>query len=124
MLKYLWLTLLALTGTVALVAQEGHPMSGTWHGEWKQASGQTGRIVLFLKWDGKEISGILNPGPNSSPIKTATFSGWNVHIEADTKDNQHVVADGKMDQVGSYHRIVSGTWKQGAAQGNFKITRD
>ena len=46
MLKYLWLTLLALTGTVALVAQEGHPMSGTWHGEWKQASGQTGRIVL------------------------------------------------------------------------------
>jgi hypothetical protein len=57
-------------------------------------------------------------------LKSATFQGWNVHVEADTKDKVHVTMDGKMDQVGSYHRIISGTWTQGPAKGDFKLTRD
>src|SRR5271169_4834049 len=105
--------LAALSLGILASAQEGHPLAGTWHGEWHPAPGQTTRIVLYMKWDSKNIVGIINPGPNAMNLKSATFQGWNVHVEADTKDNVHVVADGKMDQVGSYHRIIAGTWMQG-----------
>jgi hypothetical protein len=51
-----------------------------------------------------------------------------VRIEGDTKEQSgapvHFVAEGKLDDIGSYHRTLSGTWMQGAAKGNFKITRD
>jgi hypothetical protein len=116
--------LAGLCVAISAWAQEGHPLVGTWHGEWHPASWQTTRIVMFMKWDGKDITGIINPGPNVMPIKVATFQGWNVHLEADTKDKVHVTADGKMDQVGSYHRTIAGTWTQGPAKGDFKLTRD
>jgi hypothetical protein len=116
--------LAGLCVAISAWAQEGHPLVGTWHGEWHPAPGQTTRIVMFMKWDGKDITGIINPGPNAMPIKVATFQGWNVHLEADTKDKVHVTADGKMDQVGSYHRTIAGTWTQGPAKGDFKLTRD
>src|SRR5579871_804750 len=118
------LLLAALALALPALPQEGHPLSGTWHGEWHPAGGQTTRIVMFMKWDGKDITGIINPGPNSMPLKSATFQGWMVHVEADTKDKVHVTMDGKMGQVGSYHRTISGTWTQGPAKGDFKLTRD
>jgi hypothetical protein len=111
-------------------AQEGHPLSGTWHGEWSPSAAQKNRIVMFLKWDTKNIVGTLNPGPRSAPLKVVTLDPekWMVHFEADTKDQSgapvHVVADGKLDDIGSYNRTITGTWTQGAAKGNFKITRD
>ncbi len=79
---------------------------------------------MYLKWDGKNVVGMINPGPNAMPLKVGNFQGWQVHLEADTKDNVHVVADGKMDDVGKYHRSISGTWSQGSSKGDFKLTRD
>ena len=108
----------------AAFAQEGHPLAGSWHGEWHPAGGQATKLVVFMRWDGKNVAGMINPGPNAAPLKTANFQGWNVHLEADTKDNAHVVADGKMDKVGSYHRTITGTWSQGSAKGDFTLTRD
>ena len=53
---------------------------------------------------------------------------WSVRIAADLKDSSgkpvHVVADGKLEDLGSYHRTISGTWRQGTATGNFKLTRE
>ena len=46
-------------------AQEGHPLTGTWHGEWT-ASGQKSSIVMALKWDTKNMVGTINPGPRSA----------------------------------------------------------
>ena len=116
--------------TVVAFAQEGHPLSGTWHGEWSPAAGQKSRIVMALKWDTKNVVGTLNPGPRSAPFKEVTLDPekWMVHFEADTKDQAgnpvHVVADGKLENIGSYNRTITGTWTQGAAKGDFKITRD
>jgi hypothetical protein len=116
--------------TVLAFAQEGHPLSGTWHGEWSPSPGQKARIVMALKWDTKNVVGTLNPGPRSAPFKEVTLDPdkWMVHFEADTKDqagNQvQVVADGKLENIGSYNRTITGTWTQGAAKGDFKITRD
>jgi hypothetical protein len=35
-----------------------------------------------------------------------------------------MVFDGKLDNVGSYNRTISGTWTSGAQKGDFKLTRD
>jgi hypothetical protein len=115
--------------TMIAFAQEGHPLTGSWHGEWSPSAGQKSRIVMALKWDTKVVTGTLNPGPRSGPVKvTLDPEKWMVHFEADAKDQAgnpvHIVADGKMDNIGSYNRTITGTWTQGAAKGDFKITRD
>lgn len=115
---------------VAAFAQEGHPLSGTWHGEWTSAAGQKTRIVMALKWDTKNVVGTLNPGPRSARFREVTLDPdkWMVHFEADIKDRAgnpvHVVADGKLDNIGSYNRTITGTWVQGDEKGEFKIARD
>jgi hypothetical protein len=116
--------------TIGAFAQEGHPLTGTWHGDWSPSAGQKNRIVMALKWDTKNVTGTLNPGPRSAPLKVVTLDPekWMVHFEADAKDQAgspvHVVADGKLENIGSYNRTITGTWTQGAAKGDFKITRD
>jgi hypothetical protein len=116
--------------SVLAFAQEGHPMTGTWYGDWGPAATQRNELTVVMAWDGKNITGTINPGPDSIPIKIASLDSakWMFHLEADTKDKSgaavHIVADGKLDDIGSYHRTLSGTWTQGTAKGNFKITRD
>ena len=116
--------------TIAALAQEGHPLTGTWHGTWTAPPGQNNRIVMALKWDTKNVVGTLNPGPRSGAFKQVTLDPdkWTVHFEADAKDSKgnpvHVIADGKLDNIGSYNRTISGTWMQGNDKGEFKITRD
>jgi hypothetical protein len=128
--KYLAVACAMAGLTVAAFAQEGHPLTGTWHGDWSPAAGQKSRIVMALKWDTKNVVGTLNPGPRSAPLKVVTLDPdkWMVHFEADAKDQSgnpvHVVADGKLDNIGSYNRSITGTWTQGTAKGDFKITRD
>jgi hypothetical protein len=34
------------------------------------------------------------------------------------------VADGKIGDLGSYNRTITGTWTQGTAKGEFKVKRD
>src|SRR5947207_2565014 len=126
-----WLRVLAYFGlATAALAQEGHPLSGTWHGDWGPAPAQRNHLVLFMKWDTRNVVGTINPGRRAIALKSVTLDGsnWTVHIEADTKDETgnpvHIVADGKMDNIGSYNRSITGTWTQGNVKGDFKITRD
>jgi hypothetical protein len=35
-----------------------------------------------------------------------------------------VVADGKLENIGSYNRTITGTWMQGNTKGTFKLKRD
>src|ERR1700744_3139703 len=110
--------------------QEGHPLSGSWHGDWTAADGKKTPVFIFMKWDSKNIVGSINPGAKAAPFKVATLdpSNWTVHIEADGKDAGgapvHIVLDGKLENIGSYHRTIAGTWMQGSTKGDFKITRD
>jgi len=122
-----WLGLFALpVVAVAIWAQEGHPLTGSWHGEWHPAAGQRIPVLVYMKWNSKTIEGAINPGPNAAPLKVATLdaSNWTVHLEADTKDQKHIVVDGKLDNIGSYNRTITGTWTEGAMKGDFKLTRD
>jgi hypothetical protein len=58
--------------TFALVAQEGHPLTGTWHGDYGTSAAQRTQMVFLMHWDSKKVEGKINPGANSIPLKTAT----------------------------------------------------
>ena|SRR5581483_7332818 len=112
------------------LAQEGHPLTGTWAGDWGPNTSQRNHLTLVMSWDGKNVSGVLNPGDNAVQIRNIFLdvTNWTVRIEADGKDASgkavHISAEGKLDDIGSYHRKLSGTWTQGTTKGDFKLTRD
>jgi hypothetical protein len=118
--------------TACALAQEGHPLVGSWHGTWGPGPNAKDRsdVTVIMFWDGKTITGMLNPGPDAGKLQNASLdpNGWLVHFEGDVKDRSgakvHVVADGKIENVTNLHRFIAGTWTQGATKGDFKITRD
>ena len=112
------------------IAQQGHPLTGTWAGDWGPTSTQRTQITLVMNWDGKNVTGLINPGPESLPIASVFVdpTTWTVRIEADAKDKAgkaaHISAEGRLDDLGSYHRTLQGSWTQGATKGDFKLTRN
>ncbi len=47
---------------IPALAQFGYPLKGAWSGEWWLKKGDENRILLEFAWDGKMLSGVLNPG--------------------------------------------------------------
>jgi hypothetical protein len=109
----------------ACFAQQGHPLTGTWSGDWGPTAAQRNPVTLVMEWDGKQVTGVINPGPDAIKIGSVALdvTNWTVRIEADSK-NGPISAEGRLEDIGSYHRTISGTWRQGAAKGDFKLTRD
>jgi hypothetical protein len=111
-------------------AQFGHPLKGTWSGDWGAAKENRTRILLDLTWDGKALGGTINPGPNAVPLQKATLdaSNWSVHLEGEGKDaagkTVRYVVDGKLENIGAYNRTISGTWMQGDKKGDFRVVRN
>ena len=52
-------------------AQEGHPLTGTWYGDFGMSAGQRNDLTVVMKWDGAATHGTVNSGPNAVPIKEA-----------------------------------------------------
>lgn len=118
-------------GTIFFPAlgQEGHPMSGSWVGDWGLTAQDRNRVVIILEWVGTELVGTINPGPNAIPLKTARANpdDWSLHAEADGLDaagrSVSYTLDGSIDDLGTYNRTIAGTWKVGNNTGDFSITR-
>ena len=110
-------------------AQEGHPMAGSWVGDYGPTKDQRTRVVVAIEWTGKELTATINPGPNAIKAKVAKANpdDWTLHIEADAKDAQGrpvtYIIDGKIDDLGTYNRSIIGTWNVGTVKGDFSITR-
>ena len=136
----------ALLAAPAL-AQEGHPAKGTWVGYWGPAATEN-RLVIVMDYDGKNLSGAVNPGANAVPIKMARLDitpgtpaakpgdipgepTFKLHIEADAKDAKGnsitIVADGTLRNVALPGRVMVGTWTQTSGgktvKGDFRISR-
>src|SRR5262245_52819988 len=123
-------SLAALLLAAPAVAQFGHPLKGSWSGDWGTTKENRMRILLELHWDGKAITGAIKPGPQAVPIKKVDVNAdtWAVRIEAEGKDASGAavpyVIDGKLDNIGAYARVLSGTWSEGTKKGDFKIVRN
>ena len=123
----LTLSLVALAGGAA-VAQEGHPLKGSWIGTWSGNKVHGDDVLLVLNWDGKAITGIINPGTDDMAIKAATLDAdkWTVHLEADAKDKAGAISyviDGKIENLAMHNRLITGTWKSQRGSGAFRIQR-
>jgi len=113
------------------VAQEGYPLIGTWSGEWGPSAALKSPILIVMEWNNTTLSGVINPGEkDEAPIKVGTLDStkWMLHLEADSKDERgnpvKVVADGKLENIGSHNRTLTGTWTRGTIKGTFKLTRE
>ena len=111
------------------LAQEGHPLRGTWLGDWGPSASHRNQVTVVMDWDGDAIAGVVNPGPDSVPIRTLTLdpSDWTVHIEVEAADRNgnmvRYVIDGRLEDLGLANRRLVGSWRHGNVDGDFTLTR-
>ncbi len=102
----------------------GDVLTGTWVGDWGPSPSDRNQVTVDLKWDGKMLSGSVNPGPNAVPLQKSTFDPNTkaVHFEADatghTGNVVHYKIDGKVEGG-----KMTGTWSHDTVKGDFKITK-
>ena len=117
----------ALSGAPA-VAQEGHPLKGSWIGTWANNKLHGNDVLVIMNWNGKQITGMINPGTDDIAFKTATLDPdkWTVRIEADAKSKAGTVSyviEGKLENLAMHNRSIVGTWKSSQGSGAFTIQR-
>src|SRR4030095_3214132 len=104
--KVRFLLLLSVSMLTGLTfAQEGHPLVGTWSGDWGPTPTHRTQVTIFMNWHDKHVAGIITPGPDVIPMKVVTLDStkWTVHIEADAKYQSgnpvRFIVDGKLDNI-------------------------
>jgi hypothetical protein len=145
-LKLLLLVTVVLALTVPAVAQEGHPLTGTWYGDFGQNAKQRNDLTVIMTWDGSATTGTINPGPNAVPLKTARLDikpgkpaaqgeqsvtgippTFLVHFEVDAKNKaggtDHFVFEGRIENPVAGNRTIVGTWTCGNRKGDFRLRR-
>jgi hypothetical protein len=128
-----------VTFGVSPVAQEGHPMTGTWYGDYGTGAARKD-LTLILKWDGTRVSGLVNPGPASTavtsvtldiiPGKAGTFSVNNPEGTQPVAPIFNVkiaigdlVLEGRVQNPVGSNRSITGTYTRGTEKGPFTIRR-
>jgi len=130
-MRYIFFALLCLAAPLMLLSPAfarqnpaSDPISGTWSGDWGPSRFDRNPVTVNLKWDGKILTGNVNPGPNAVAIKNGSFDAKTntLHMEADARGrgNQilHYVVDGKLDKD-----TLTGSWNHDNRKGDFKITK-
>jgi hypothetical protein len=130
---------------VAAAAQEGHPLAGTWYGDYG-TGGQKTDLTLIMKWDGQNVTGTINPGPDAIPIKAAVMditpgkpaaegerstTGkppiFKVRFEVDapsaTGGTDRMIYEGTIQNPVAGNRTIAGTWSRGGERGPFLLRR-
>jgi len=77
-MRKLTLGLLAVLACLAMIlplaAQEGFPMKGSWLGDWGESTTNRNQVFVVFDWDGKVISGAINPGTDTIAVKNASLT--------------------------------------------------
>jgi len=124
------IAVLCFVGTAPAVAQEGHPLVGSWHGDRGPNAKTRTDVTLIMDWDGTQVTGLVNPGFEHMALQNAKLNpkDWTVHFEVESKDAAgkavRCMVDGKIDKLGSDTRTLTGTWVCGAVKQTFMLTRD
>jgi hypothetical protein len=119
-ITFLFTILLSTLMSTVASAQEGHPLKGSWIGEWTGNETHGDFVLMVLDWDGKNVTGVINPGTDNMVIEKVELdpSDWSVTIEA-----SGYVLEGTIQQLEIPSRSISGTWKNGNRNGNLAISR-
>ena len=128
----LFCLLLCIAVATPYFAQEGHPLTGTWSGDWGTSpKGERNHTTLILTFDGKNVTGLVDPGPDSANVKSITLDStkWTVRMEYDLKDKSGkpvpFIVNAKLENASSRpNRMIVGTFTHGSVKGDFKIKLD
>lgn len=116
--------LLICVAVMPLLAQRAaDPLTGTWTGDWGPTPTHRNTVTVELKWDGKALTGTVNPGPQAVTLQKTSFDPNTsaVHLEADVDAHGkkvHYVIDGKIA-----NGVMTGSWIHDNRKGDFKITK-
>jgi hypothetical protein len=129
-----------LAVAVTVTAQEGHPLAGTWYGDYAVGA-QKRDLTIIMTWDGKTASGTINPGPNAVPLTSATLTitpgkpapegqnsttgvppTFHVRLEANLPGGA-TTFEGTIQNPVAGNRRITGTWTSGSEKGVFAIRR-
>jgi hypothetical protein len=119
------LTVALATGIFVIVLNAApDPLSGTWTGDWGPNEYDRNQVTVELKWDGQNLTGTVNPGPNAVELKKTTFDPKTgaIHMEADAASRRggqvHYIIDGKVEG-----NNMTGSWSHDNRKGDFKIAK-
>ena len=122
---------IALPGLLILLAcgaaaQEGFPLDGTWRGETVAKDGSHRTIVLVMQWDGKQISGTMNPGPGSTDFTGGKLdpNGWKFTASFKDSKGANVRFEGTISNLGKYNRALTGKWTEGASTFDIRFVHE
>ncbi|MFM1887399.1 MAG: hypothetical protein RL026_2556 [Pseudomonadota bacterium] len=120
--------LLILVGlaSAAAIAQEGYPLDGTWRGERRIPGQPAATVVVVMNWDGKEIQGLVNPGPRAYTLAGSSLEprGWKVMLHGRNKAGDSLRIAGALSKIGEYHRELHGTLVEGGREYPLKLVRE
>jgi hypothetical protein len=113
-----------LSGHIPAVAaqQKSDPLTGTWRGDWGPSPTDRNAVIVELKWNGKALTGTVNPGPEAIAIDKALFdpASMKIHMEVTkASPNFAYVVDGAVE-----NNKMTGTWNRPGRKGDFQLTRE
>lgn len=78
-MKSLVAAMACLAIAIPAFAQYGHPLKGSWSGEWWLVKGQNNRVLLDFNfastgYGNTTLTGVLNPGPDQTPMQNLTLT--------------------------------------------------
>jgi hypothetical protein len=122
-----------------LFAQYGHPLKGTFSGDFWIQKGKETHITIEFNYDGDKdlVTGTLNPGPEGAPLQklavtpppldkvSEAMKPWAVNFEVDAKDDTgkavHYVVQGNLENIGAFNKHLGGVWTANGQKGEFKM---
>jgi hypothetical protein len=117
---------LLLAAAFGASAQEGFPLDGTWRGETVASDGTHRTIVLIMQWDGKQITGTVNPGPQGTDFTNGRLNpdGWKFTLDVKTAKGVPVHFDGTISNLGKYNRVLAGKWTEGGSSFDIRFVHE
>ena len=117
------LVCLALLLSASSVAAQSDPLTGTWTGDWGPTATHRNAVIVELNWDGTNLTGTVNPGPQAIELAVASFDAATgmVKMEAEAAGRRgtvHFMIEGKLE--GSE---MAGSWNHDNTAGDFKIIK-
>ena len=131
MRRFPGLMLLTVISLVALpvAAQHGHPLVGSWSGDWGPNQTDRTRILMTLSFGiDQVISGFIFQNGSRIPLQKVELdpTDWAVAITAERTSGEGIVRyriEGVIENLGSpTERTISGTWVEGQVSGDFRVS--
>jgi hypothetical protein len=103
----------------------GADPSGTWSGDWGPSANDRNDVTLELNWDGTNLTGTVNPGPNAVQLGASSFnpSTGAIMMQADAQGRGgatvHYTIEGTVQG-----NSMSGSWGHDNVMGDFSLTKN